>query len=501
MASLFTFENLYSAYLDCRRKKSNKRGTQSFEVQAEENLFALAKELTDRTYCPLPSFCFVSKNDKFREIFAAQFRDRVVHHLIVRYLEKIWEPVFIHDSYASRKGKGTHAAVYRLQSFARKITNNITKRAWYMKLDIRAFFPSIDRQLLLDIVLSKLESEEMRWLTGVILLHDPTKNAIFTCSTTKWQDIPPHKSLFSVPNGQGLPIGNLTSQFFANIYLNSLDQFIKHTLKVRFYIRYVDDFVLLHKNREQLFAWKKDIKDFLTNSLKLDLHPERQYIRPATNGIDFLGYIVRPSYLLIRRRIVNKCKLTIAGYQGSMMQKHGDVTDLTIMPEIEKFGSVMNSYMGAFRHAASHNLIHGLFERFRTLKELFIWHDFSLIKRWEIPFRPADLYTQYHFFRTRFKGMILFQVGCFLEMFDRDAIWANAQLGMTKITPRKGFYARCGVPFKKAGILFDELSKHKYDFLVVCQYDSIHGRVIKRCASFIRFTRDSEQSSAPAKSK
>ena len=156
MASLFNFKALYRAYLDCRRKKRRKRFAQEFEIDLEENIFKLAEELTTRRYHPSPSFCFVAKNDKFREVFAAPFRDRVVHHLLVRYLERIWEPIFIHDSYACRKGKGTHAGVFRLQSLSRKVSRNSTGRTWFGQFDIKAFFPSIDRRLLLEIILSKL---------------------------------------------------------------------------------------------------------------------------------------------------------------------------------------------------------------------------------------------------------------------------------------------------------------------------------------------------------
>ena len=218
MASLFTFHNLVKAYHDCRRHKSNRQAALAFAVDAERHLLDLTCALVERTYSPSPSFCFVARNDKYREVFAADFRDRVIHHLLVRQLEKIWEPVFIDDSYACRRGKGNHHAVTRLQSFMRQVTANATRRAWFLQLDIRSFFPSIDRRRLLELVLSRLDSEEMRWLCQVVILHDPTRDPVFTCAQSKWRHIPRHKSLFGVPPGKGLPIGNLTSQFFANVY-------------------------------------------------------------------------------------------------------------------------------------------------------------------------------------------------------------------------------------------------------------------------------------------
>ena len=206
-ASLFTFRNLHDAWLDCRRKKRSKPASLAFEVNAEEELLKLASELSERSYRPSPSFCFVARNDKHREVFAAQFRDRVVHHLLVRQLEPIWERVFIHDSYACRKGKGTHAAVERLQSFCRKVSANQTRHAWFLQLDIRAFFPSIDRHTLLGLVLPRLQDEELRWLSEVLILHDPTVDPVFTCDRRKWRRVPAHKSLFSVLDDKGLPIG------------------------------------------------------------------------------------------------------------------------------------------------------------------------------------------------------------------------------------------------------------------------------------------------------
>ena len=346
MASLFTFENVYRAYLDCRRKKRGKQAALAFEVNAEQYLLQLTRELEDRTYHPFPSFCFVAKNDKHREVFAADFRDRVVHHLLVRRLEKIWEPVFIYDSYACRKGKGTHGAVERLRSFTHKVTANQTRRAWFAQLDIRAFFPSIDRNILLSMVLSRLQNEELRWLSELLILHDSTIDPVFTCSPEKWKNVPTQKSLFSVPSGKGLPIGNLTSQFFANVYLNSLDQFVKHSLKVRWYMRYVDDLVLLDLDRHTLQDWTEEIGTFLKNTLKLDLHPNRRIIRPVSNGIDFVGYIVRPSHLYIRKRVVEKCKTAIINQTKGMLKRDNNCISMVFMPgACHKLYCTLNSYL------------------------------------------------------------------------------------------------------------------------------------------------------------
>jgi len=481
MASLFTFENLYRAYLDCRRKKRGKNSALAFEVNAEQHLLELTQELADRTYRPSPSFCFVAKNDKHREVFAAEFRDRVVHHFLVRRLEKIWEPVFIYDSFACRKGKGTHGAVERLRSFTRKATANETRRAWFAELDIRAFFPSIDRDILLSLILSRLQNDELRWLSEVLILHDPAADPVFTCSPEKWKDVPAHKSLFSVPSGKGLPIGNLTSQFFANVYLNGLDQFVKHTLKARWYIRYVDDLIFLHRDRGTLREWVGEIQSYLQKRLKLDLHPHRQKVLPVGNGMDFVGYIVRPSHLYIRRRVAHKCKIAIATQTRNMLRRDNGSTSLVFMPDAcHRLYCTLNSYLGAFSHASCRRMVLYIFSKNLPLRAMFEAKDFKIIKRWLPPFRSANLYTQYRFFRSKFRGLVLFQVGCYLEMYDKDALWAAKSLGLRRIFPRKGFCTRCGIPMGSVKDFRERLAKQ--NALYVFQTGRAQGRLMERVA-------------------
>lgn len=470
VASLFCFENVYRAWLDCRRNKRTKQPALRFEMNAEENLLALARELADRTYRPRPSFCFVAKNDKHREVFAAQFRDRVVHHLLVRELEKIWEPIFIHDSYACRRGKGTHAAVKRLQTFMRRATANGTRRAWFAQLDIRAFFPSIDRGILLGQILDRLRDEELRWLAELLILHDPSVDPVFTCSKEKWKAVPPYKSLFSVAEGKGLPIGNLTSQFFANIYLNPLDQFIKHTLRVRHYVRYVDDLVLVHEDRGELEDWRERIRSFLESSLALELHPHRRKILPVSNGADFLGYVIRPSHLLVRRRIVRRFREAVARHDREMIRRGpGGARILFPAWRYEKLFSTVQSYRGAFSKASSRRLMQSLWADLEILPFLFSWRRDGLKRRWNFPGCARDLPAQYRHFRRQFGGVLLCQVGKYYEMFDRDAVWAGYCLGMVRIQPRRGFYARCGSHAMFQGRLIYAIQKEKRDLMVVGQ--------------------------------
>ncbi len=308
LPDLFSFANIYRCYLACRRNKRNTINALKFEIQAEENILRLERELKTKTYLPSRSILFAATKPKLREIFAADFRDRVVHHILVDHLERIWEPIFIHDSYACRKGKGTHAAVMRLQSFLQKVSRNGRARAYYLQLDIKDFFTSIDKGILFKALRKKIPDKEALWLTEKILFWDCTRSFISRDKEGILKNIPPHKSIFGKDNKQGLPIGNLTSQFFANVYLNELDQFVKHVLKAKYYIRYVDDFVLLSEDEETLRMWRREIETFLAEKLVLRLHPKRRKLLPISNGMDFLGYIIRRDYILVRRRVINNLK-------------------------------------------------------------------------------------------------------------------------------------------------------------------------------------------------
>ena len=216
--SLFSLANIQRQYIACRRNKRNTVNALRFEARQELNLLALRDALAERSYEPGRSVCFFVKRPKLREVFAADFRDRVVHHVLVSYLERIWEPVFIHDSYACRKGKGVHAAVARLQQFMRQATANGTRPAYYLQLDIRNYFMSIDKQRLFAMLAARLrpqreEDLEARWLAEKLVFHDCTRAPVLKGDPRLLGKLPPHKTLFRTPQGKGLPIGNLNSQF------------------------------------------------------------------------------------------------------------------------------------------------------------------------------------------------------------------------------------------------------------------------------------------------
>lgn len=299
----FTFENLLQAYKDCKQSKTNSLDCIEFDYDLEANLLALQAELRSRSYRPGRSIAFVVTKPKVREIFAARFRDRVVHHLLYNYLEPIYEPRFIYDSFACRPDKGTHKAMRRLQSFTYKASNGGRRRdCFYLQMDIKSFFTTIDKRRLYEMVARSIKNEEILWLTKLIIHHDPARDVppIVHSPGNLFDKLPSDKSLFKAPVGYGLPIGNLTSQFFANVYLNELDQFAKHSLKIKWYIRYVDDFVIIGHSERRLRQYEAKITRFVRD-IGVAIKHSKTIMRRVSGGIDFVGYIIRPHYVLIRK--------------------------------------------------------------------------------------------------------------------------------------------------------------------------------------------------------
>ncbi|KKR62504.1 hypothetical protein A2643_01670 [Candidatus Nomurabacteria bacterium RIFCSPHIGHO2_01_FULL_39_220] len=379
-AKIFNFQNLYKAYISCRRHKRNTYHAAEFEVNYESELLKLEEELQDHNYKLGRSICFVVKEPSLREIFAATFRDRVVHHLLYNFLEPVFEPIFIDHSYACRKDKGIHESLKYLRLYLRKITKNYHRKAYFLHLDIKAFFMSLHKQTLFDLISKKIKNPELLWLTRIIIFNDPIKKFVSKGNRLLFKKIPPYKSLFHVPETQGLPIGNLTSQFFANVYLNKLDQFVKHKLKAKYYLRYVDDFMLISDSQKQLEEWRSAIILFLKEHLQLELNPKKQILEATDAGIDWLGYIVKPNHILIRRRIVKTLKKKLF-QMNQMLEKYFCATangQLLLSPfvkdppleTIEKMLATTNAYFGHFQHADTFRLRTHLWQnRFGKLKD------------------------------------------------------------------------------------------------------------------------------------
>ena len=372
----------------------------------------LAKDLGKNQYKPSRFSCFVVKDPKIREVFAPDYTDRVVHHIIINEIGNYIDRKFIFDSYANRKDKGTHFAVKRTQ----KILKNV-KNEYCLKADIKAFFPSINKNILWRLVrdhISKIKEMPPKDrsfvldLCGKIIFQNPVDPApILTGNENLLSSVPREKSLFHIPRHKGLPIGSLTSQFFANIYLNELDQFVKHKLKAKHYVRYVDDFVILGENAKDLAILKKEIQDFIQKELDLSLHPGKTVIQHKSKGIDFLGYIIRERYLLVRKRTVKSFKRRIYFFNHLLDPKNFPIADppsdfkflkryskrkliapvVPSLPLLQKILAVINSYYGVFSFANTYNLRKTLYENhFHLLKKYFIpqEEDYRMIK-----IRPA----------------------------------------------------------------------------------------------------------------
>ena len=369
-----SFRNLLNAYYECRRGKRNQESADRFELNYESEILKLQRELLNQTWQPLRPFCFVITDPKIREIHAADFRDRVVHHALCRLLIPVFEPGFIDDSYACRTGKGTHKCLYRLKSFIRKVTRNYTRPAYYLQGDILSFFNSINHDILLNLLTEKVKSPDLISILERIITLESIYNPIKRGQLSLFDKIPRHKSLFYAPHNQGLPIGNLTSQFFANVYLNKLDQYVKHHLRIRYYIRYVDDFIILENDPEVLENYRSKISDFLQTNLRLKLHPKKQIIRPIESGIDFLGYFIKPRYTLVHRRVVSRFKSRLKEFRDDLSKDNID-WDYII--------AVINAYYAHFLHADSYNLrVHLWRKHFGDLRYfLFPLNNFSYFEK------------------------------------------------------------------------------------------------------------------------
>ena len=329
----FTFENLVTAYLDCRRSKRNSASALAFEAHLERNLVELHRELIAGAYTPGRSICFVVTRPKPREVWAADFRDRVVHHLLYNHIAPRFHARFSVESCACIPGRGTLYAARRLEHHARSVTAGWQRPAHYLKCDLANFFVAIDKHVLRAQLAAQVHEPWWLRLAELILFHDPRVDVELRGSPAKLALVPPHKSLFNAPADTGLPIGNLSSQFFANVHLDALDQFAKHRLHATHYVRYVDDFILLHESAAWLAESLRDIATFLPERLHAHLNQRKTIQQTVARGIDFVGHIVRPWHSVTRPKTVATA-----------------IRRIELLPA-DELHSVGNSYLGLVRQA------------------------------------------------------------------------------------------------------------------------------------------------------
>jgi len=350
-------EDVFEAYYECRKHKRNKSGALQFELDLEENLIQLWEDLCAGKYELSPSSVFIVEKPKPREVFAAAFRDRIVHHLLLMYLNPLFERHFIFDSYSCRIGKGTHFGIKRLEHFIHSCSENGKKKCWVLKIDIQSFFMSINRNILYSrlkkFINEKYTAENKNfviYLCEKIIFNDPTVGCIFKCPKSKWNLLPKEKSLFHTQKGYGLPIGNFTSQVFANFYLSPLDHFIKHDCKVKFYGRYVDDCVIVHKSKGFFKRLAPAINCFIKKEMELSLHPSKINLQPYYNGMRFLGVFVKHSHSVANPRTFNNFRQSIKRF-NEIAEDHLPTKD-----ERNSFISSVNSYLGILRHYKSYGI-------------------------------------------------------------------------------------------------------------------------------------------------
>jgi RNA-directed DNA polymerase len=311
---IVSMENLLDAWNEFLIGKKKKTDVQAFKERLLENVRALHEDLVAHRYQHEAYYHFRIADSKPRDIHKASVRDRLLHHAIYRKLYPLFDKVFIADSFSCRVDKGTHKAMDRFQRFARSVSRNSTRTCWVLKLDIRKFFASIDHDVLLLILYSRVSDLETMWLFERVI-----------------------SSFSSGVSGKGLPLGNLTSQLFANVYMNEFDQCIKHELKVRYYIRYADDFVFLSHDRDTLLRQLPRIEKFLWEVLRLRLHPKKIELRTVSSGVDFLGWKHYERHRTLRtitrqrmfRKLVEKSTDAIAASYAGLL-RHGNAYSLQV---------------------------------------------------------------------------------------------------------------------------------------------------------------------------
>jgi len=331
-SNLISLDNIFQAWEEFKKGKRSKPDVMLFERNIEDNLFNLHQKLTKRTYRHGQYTEFYVNDPKRRHIHKAKVADRIVHHALYKYLYNLFDKTFLYDSYSCRLDKGTHKSVKRLEKFTREVSKNYTQDCWSLKLDIRKFFASVNHKILMSLISKKVKDKDILWLiSNVLNSFSANRGSANRGSTPMDKD-----EAIGVEPLKGIPLGNLTSQIFANIYLNELDQFVKHMLKVKYYLRYADDFLILESNKNQLFDYIDKLRSFLESRLKLELHPKKIILRKLIWGIDFAGYIVLPHYILARtktkKRILKKFLKEEIGNQS------------------------MQSYLGYFSHAKSYKI-------------------------------------------------------------------------------------------------------------------------------------------------
>ena len=340
------WKDLLAAYEECKHRKTSTDSYLAFKDNETWNLMELYSELNSGGYKPGTSVYFIATQPKYREVWAADFKDRIVHHLLYNIMSPVWEPEFATGSFACRPNKGTLAAINYIH---RKLKSHAKRGVFpqYVKYDLSNFFVSINKRILKEILREKVGEYAIYWdLIETVIDHDPTLDYVYNGNPKLQKQVPAHKQLMQAKKGVGLPIGNLTSQFFANVLLNKLDQYVLKNIPNLGYARYVDDFVILIKSRSEVAKITKELTSFL-DQLGLQINPSKTKVNDPRCGLDFVGQIIRTNYRLPRTRIVRTA--------ARFIRKQSLRSDCTL-EDFKQFGSVVNSFLGILKHSNSYRV-------------------------------------------------------------------------------------------------------------------------------------------------
>lgn len=353
-----SYDGLVLAYEECRRNKAWTDTAIAFEIHYERELLKLREEIESGNYRPLPSITFLVEWPTKREVFAAMFRDRIVQTWIAQRINPHFEAQFIPASFNCRVGKGTLAAVKYLQEAIREKSANYTRDCWVLKYDLKGFFMSIDRAMVTDklcrFIRERYKGEDIEtllYLTRITLMNSPAADCVVKGDPRGWDDLPANKSLFTVPEGYGLPIGNLTSQLVANFLLDETDHYLTETLGLTI-DRYVDDTATVDCEKEKLLMAMPLIREHLWQTAKVRVNPKKYYLQHYKKGVKFLGMVVKGERLYIANRTVGKAMCRLHGF-NRMAEEKGATW---CKANAEHFVCCINSYLGFMRQGQEYGL-------------------------------------------------------------------------------------------------------------------------------------------------
>ena len=372
--------DLHEAYLDARRHKRSKTYQQEFERDIYWQLEYLCEELFTRTYKPHPSTCFIIEDPKKREIVAAEFRDRIVHHLFYNYTYPLFQRTFIQDCYSCIKGRGTHYGIQRLEKHILQESCNYSPPCYVLKMDIKGYFMSISRQRLLEICRESLhtmmshrihkDSEEtwgdhldisfIDYLAELIITLDPTEDCRCIGWPRDWEGLPESKSLFHSAPGTGLPIGNLTSQLFSNVYMNVFDQWMKREMHCRHYGRYVDDYYVVSTDKDWLRSLIPSTRIFLREELGLTVNEGKTQISDVRYGVSYLGAYLKPWRKYVSSQSMQRMIKHIRQLRYEVLTMENDNLSQDVIAD--KIQHSLNSFLGVMGH----------YNSFRRREKLFL---------------------------------------------------------------------------------------------------------------------------------